>query len=123
MIMGDVLILILVLLFLVVLLDVFNLFLGGELWLLMLPAAVIRFKSAAGEASDAADFVQDRILLNRIGTELSRMAPSGKVLIDDVMYDAVSEGQFLLTGQEIQVVGFDTGQLIVRLKLGHETTC
>jgi membrane-bound ClpP family serine protease len=47
------------------------------------------------------------------GTAATTLRPAGKVIIDDTLYDAISEGSFIEKGDEVVVAGIDSGTLIV----------
>lgn len=55
-------------------------------------------------------------LVGRSGTAVSDMRPSGKVLIDGNIYDAISTGAFIPSGSTITVVRYMTAQLYVTVK-------
>lgn len=48
------------------------------------------------------------------GEATTTLRPSGKVIIDDVQYDAMSIGSFIEKGDRIIVAGIDSGTLLVR---------
>jgi len=52
-------------------------------------------------------------LVGRIGIAESVLRPSGKVIIDDEIYDAKSEFTFINKGEKVKVLRFETGQLYV----------
>ena len=53
-------------------------------------------------------------LVNRTGTAHTVLRPSGKVRIDDKVYDAVStDGTFIEKGSPVRVVRYETGQVYV----------
>jgi membrane-bound serine protease (ClpP class) len=52
-------------------------------------------------------------LVGRTGTAESVLRPSGRVRIDDEIYDAVSEYGFIEKGEEVKVIKYETGQLHV----------
>lgn len=52
-------------------------------------------------------------LVGTKGVVAATLRPAGKVVIDDVVYDAVSAGGFIDLGVEIVVVNIEAGQLIV----------
>lgn len=53
-------------------------------------------------------------LVNRTGTAHTVLRPSGKVRIDDKVYDAVStDGAFIEKGTAVRVVRYETGQVYV----------
>lgn len=54
-------------------------------------------------------------LIGKKGTTLSSLRPTGKVLVEDVKYDAVTDGDFIERGAQITVVGIRSNQLIVIL--------
>lgn len=47
------------------------------------------------------------------GVAITTLRPAGKVAIDDIQYDAISDGAFIERGEEVVVAGIDSGTLIV----------
>lgn len=56
-----------------------------------------------------------RELVGRVGIAKSKMLPSGSVLIDDQLVDAVSQGAAIDPGQAIVVVEVRANRVVVRL--------
>ena len=52
-------------------------------------------------------------LVGRIGIAKTVLRPAGKVMIDDEIYDAVSDVGFIEKGSEVTVVKYETGQIYV----------
>jgi len=52
-------------------------------------------------------------LIGRIGIADSVLRPSGKVIIDDEIYDAKSEFGFIERGSKVKVIRYETGQIYV----------
>jgi membrane-bound serine protease (ClpP class) len=52
----------------------------------------------------------------RIGQAMTMLRPSGKVIIDGNMYDATALTGYIDKNQDVEVVNYQTGQLIVRKK-------
>jgi membrane-bound serine protease (ClpP class) len=52
-------------------------------------------------------------LVGKTGMAMTVLRPSGKILIDNEMYDAVSNLDFIETGKEVKVVRFENMQLYV----------
>jgi len=52
-------------------------------------------------------------LVGETGIAATSLRPSGKVMIDDELYDAVAESGFIDKGKEIKVIRFSHGQLYV----------
>jgi membrane-bound serine protease (ClpP class) len=52
-------------------------------------------------------------LLGKTGVAATVLRPSGKVRIDDVTYDAISEQDFIEKGTEVRVERYETGQIYV----------
>jgi len=52
-------------------------------------------------------------LVGKTGVAATVLRPSGKVSIDGVSYDAVSEQSFIEKGTEVRVTRYDTGQIYV----------
>ena len=55
-----------------------------------------------------------RSLIGQYGVARSTMLPSGAVRIDGRMYDAISEGVAVDTGQRVKVVDVRTNRIVVR---------
>ncbi|MDT8308480.1 MAG: NfeD family protein [Bacteroidales bacterium] len=55
-------------------------------------------------------------LVGKSGVAFTVLRPSGKVEIDDIVYDASAESGYIDKDQEVVVVKYATGQLVVRLK-------
>jgi membrane-bound serine protease (ClpP class) len=55
----------------------------------------------------------EKILIGKTGIAESVLRPSGKILIGDEIYDAVSEYGFIMKGEEVRVVRYLHGQLYV----------
>lgn len=47
------------------------------------------------------------------GEAVTMLRPSGKVVIDDVQYDALTSGPFIEKGEPVIVIGMDSGTLLV----------
>ncbi|WP_421920225.1 NfeD family protein [Marinifilum sp.] len=54
-----------------------------------------------------------RTLVGKTGTAMSVLRPSGKVIIDNQIYDAKSEDGFIDKEAEVEVIKFETGQVYV----------
>ena len=54
--------------------------------------------------------------IDQAGTTLTDLFPSGKVIIDDKIYDAITEGTFIEKGSEVVVMRQEGSQLYVRKK-------
>ncbi len=52
-------------------------------------------------------------LIGKIGVTSTVLRPSGKVQIDNVTYDAISEQEFIEKGTEVKVERYETGQVYV----------
>ncbi|WP_253916255.1 MULTISPECIES: nodulation protein NfeD [unclassified Lentimicrobium] len=52
--------------------------------------------------------------IGEIGQAFTVLRPSGKVMVDGQMYDAVSLSNFIEKGDEVEVVGYENAQLMVR---------
>lgn len=61
-----------------------------------------------------------RDLVGRTGMVESNLRPAGKVVIDDEIYDAVSEYGFINKGEKVQVTRYETGQIYV-IKVHEES--
>lgn len=48
------------------------------------------------------------------GVTMSRLAPMGKVMIDGVLYEAKSRGEFVDQQRKVEVVGFENFSVIVK---------
>jgi membrane-bound serine protease (ClpP class) len=56
---------------------------------------------------------KEKELIGKTGIAESVLRPSGKVLIDDEIYDAVSEYGFILKDEKVKVLRYMHGQLYV----------
>ncbi|KPL16668.1 MAG: serine protease [Bacteroides sp. SM23_62] len=59
-------------------------------------------------------------LVGRTGIVESILRPAGKVVIDDEIYDAVSEYGFINKGEKVKVTRYETGQIYV-IKVNEES--
>lgn len=67
--------------------------------------------SQKGYVSSAKDLT---IWEGRKGTARSVLRPSGKVEVDGVILDAVTEGEFVETGKPVTVIRAESGRVVVR---------
>jgi membrane-bound serine protease (ClpP class) len=67
--------------------------------------------SAEGFTSAYSDYSN---MLHEIGVAHSILRPSGKVMINNDLYDATASSGFIDEGEQVEVVGYQTGQLFVR---------
>lgn len=51
-----------------------------------------------------------------VGMAMTTLRPAGKVIIDDVQYDAITSGGFIEKGEQIVVRGVDGGSVVVSLQ-------
>ncbi|HBK88389.1 MAG: NfeD family protein [Cyclobacteriaceae bacterium] len=56
-------------------------------------------------------------LQGKVGTAFTVLRPSGKVLIDDVVYDAFTRGEYLEQGDPVEVISTESSTLRVRKKV------
>jgi membrane-bound serine protease (ClpP class) len=63
---------------------------------------------------------QQKDLVGRTGVVESKLRLSGKVVIDDEIYDAVSEYGFINKGEKVKVTRYETGQIYV-IKVDEES--
>jgi membrane-bound serine protease (ClpP class) len=52
--------------------------------------------------------------IGRTGTALTPLRSAGTIIIDDVKLDAVSEGEFISKGAEVEVIKAEGASIIVR---------
>lgn len=57
--------------------------------------------------------MENKALVGKQGKARTDLRPSGKVTIDDVVYDAISEGGFIPKDTVIEVIRYEMGQLYV----------
>jgi membrane-bound serine protease (ClpP class) len=57
--------------------------------------------------------MKSKSLIGKTGTAMSVLRPSGKVIIDNQVYDAKSEDGFIDKDTKIEVIRFETGQVYV----------
>jgi len=55
-----------------------------------------------------------RPLIGKVGRSKSKMMPSGAIVIDGRMYDAVSEGMAIDMGAAVKVIAVRTNRIVVR---------
>ena len=53
-------------------------------------------------------------LIGKEGTAITDLRPSGKILIDNKSYQAISEGNYIENSSNIVIVGIDENQFIVK---------
>lgn len=58
--------------------------------------------------------VYSNMLLGREGVAHTRLMPSGKILIDDIIYDAYSRGEFIDKGEKVTVISTEGTSLRVK---------
>lgn len=56
------------------------------------------------------------VMVGKTGTAFTVLRPSGKVMIDEIIYDAFTRGEFIEQGSEIEVIEVSTTSLRVRQK-------
>lgn len=61
-----------------------------------------------------------KTMIGKIGIAMSVLRPSGKVIIDNQIYDAKSEDGFIDKETEVEVIRFETGQVYVIKKEDDE---
>lgn len=52
--------------------------------------------------------------IGKIGTTYTVLRPSGKIKIEEVLYDAVSTSSFIEKGDKVEVIGYENAQLMVK---------
>ncbi|QDS97625.1 NfeD family protein [Adhaeretor mobilis] len=80
-------------------------------------------RSFLGELPDEEDSKPHdarRALVGRVGVARTKMLPSGSVLVDDQLLDAVSQGRAIDPGQAIVVVEVSSNRVVVRAAQQHE---
>jgi membrane-bound serine protease (ClpP class) len=55
-------------------------------------------------------------MINMTAEAFSILRPSGKIILNDDVYDAVTEGDWINKGESVKVVDYINGQLVVRKK-------
>ena len=53
-------------------------------------------------------------LLGKVGVSHTRLMPSGKVIIEDEMFDAYSRGEFIEKGEKIKVISTEGTSLRIK---------
>lgn len=53
-------------------------------------------------------------MVGKTGTAYTILRPAGKILIDDIMYDAACEVSFIEKNEKVEVIGYHNAQLIVQ---------
>ncbi|HOI32847.1 MAG TPA: NfeD family protein, partial [Bacteroidales bacterium] len=59
-------------------------------------------------------------MIGKTGVAYTILRPSGKVIIDDEIYDATALSGYIDSESTIEVVSYQTGQLFVRIKKTNE---
>lgn len=57
--------------------------------------------------------IENKELVGKLGTSTTILRPSGKVLVDGVVYDAVAQEGYIEKGVSVRVLKFETGQIYV----------
>lgn len=60
--------------------------------------------------------IQAQASVGDTGLAISRLAPMGKVIINNRTLEAKTQGQYIDQGTEIEVIGFDNSNIIVKSK-------
>ena len=68
------------------------------------------------EGYNSTIFSEPASMKGKTGIAMSDLRPSGKIMIDGEWYDGQSDGDYIMKGAEIKVVGVMNAYLIVRLK-------
>ena len=55
-------------------------------------------------------------LTGKTGVALTDLRPAGKILVDGIKYDALSDGEFIIKGTDILVIKHETISIFVRKK-------
>ncbi len=74
---------------------------------------VLQEKQPAGEAGALSD-VSLSACMGKQGVAITPLHPAGKIGIDDLRYDAVTQGKFLEKGTRVEVIGCSGAQLLVK---------
>ena len=53
-------------------------------------------------------------MLGKVGETHTILRPSGKIRINDVLYDAEARNSFIEKNKKVEVIGMDTSTLIVK---------
>lgn len=77
-------------------------------------AHVLQQESAEETASNAPEKPRQSRFVGLIGTAHTELSPSGKVWLEENMYDAVSEGEFIEQGTEVRILKDLKSRLLVR---------
>lgn len=71
--------------------------------------------NAKGEGSSGySSTINKLIYLNKEGTTLTTLRPSGTIIVDDMRLDAVTEGQYIAKGEKIKIVKMEGSRIVVR---------
>ncbi len=60
--------------------------------------------------------VESQSKVGATGSAYTELSPSGKILIDEEMFDGVSEGEFIEKGKPVKVIKESSNRLVVRVK-------
>ena len=81
------------------------------------PVAVRRHSELMTELRNSDGFVgvdmEPAALIGKWGRAVTVLRPSGKVLVDDKVYDAVSVGDFINPGSKVKIIKYENAQIYV----------
>ena len=82
------------------------------------PHQEIQPEKASKDAGDDSEkpAEEQQTIVGRIAKAYTDLGPSGKIWLDDNMYDAVSEGEFIEQGSEVKIIKDLKNRLLVRPK-------
>ena len=81
---------------------------------MVLAVEVLGDAAVEGHEEEVAPEDSRRTLVGRVGTARSKMLPSGAVLIDGQLFDAVSQGMAIDPGQHVVVMEVRGNRVVVR---------
>ena len=98
-----------------------SLWLGGKLFASRRWAFALQAEQRPEEGYVGVDMTAAREI-EKIGVALTDLRPSGKVIINEEVYDAMTEqGEYIQKGSTIKVVKYQAGQLYVLEEKGKIT--
>lgn len=64
--------------------------------------------------------VNRKELIGRIGKTLTPLRPAGTLLLDDERLDVVSEGNYIATNKDVEIIKIEGSRIVVRESLSKE---
>jgi membrane-bound serine protease (ClpP class) len=72
-------------------------------------------KRAAGyHASEGTDLAEPEKLVGRVGVAKTKLRPAGRAVFDGEPYDVVTQGDYIESGTEVEIVEVESNRIVVR---------